>query len=246
MVCLAGLFASRGAASQDNTCAEASGCRNRVNPCEALYGGGEVRNGEVILRIAYDYDVDSSQKEAFEAGMKMWNEYRGTTKVAFEIATGNVYDLRLQKGGPRHLQDTPRADVESKQCATYEPLGSYIWYSPNGMAKVLKEASLEAAASIYAHELGHALNICHKPESPLMKAGDPKVCCHVHAKTLPHDIPKDDVLDANRCGYSMNKMARGEDALLVLVRLLRQRDRLLQRTPFRPFVPLMPLLPLLR
>jgi hypothetical protein len=238
-VCLAALFVSC-AAALDETCAGPTGCRKGMNSCESLLRGGrQDKDGLVHFRIAYDYDVDPEQKEAFKAGMQMWNKYSKETGFEFEDAETNQYDFRLQKGAPRHLQAKDRDELETKQCATYESLGSYIWYSPKGMELVIqkaatKAAGVKAAASAYAHELGHALNVCHKPESCLMRAGDSKEFCHVVAAKLPDDIPQDDRRDASICGRGARAQARDEDILLAVVKLLKDLLQLMRLIPFMP------------
>jgi hypothetical protein len=244
VVCLAGLFGSAGAASQDkpvsrnvDECAGTTGCRGGMHPNESLLRGGQVKDGRVYFYIAYDHDVDSRQKQAFKAGMEMWNKYSAKTGFEFKDAAGNQqHDFRLQKGAPRHLGKRERDDRQKKHCAAYELVGSYIWYSPRGMKAVLKK-SAKTAASVYAHELGHALNICHKPKekSPLMRAGDSNVDCDKVVADFPHDIPEGDVIDAFDCGQGMRAMARADDEVLEfeVVKLLKH-IMLLRLLPLLP------------
>lgn len=196
-----------------------------MNECESLLRGGKVKDGRVYFRIAYDFDVDPDQKKAFKAGMEMWNKHSKTTGFEFEDAKTGRHDFRLQKGAPRHLNLHHQAELETKQCATYVPLGSYIWYSPEGMKRVIEKAGLDAAASAYAHELGHALNICHKLGSDLMRAGDSEMDCDLRAKKLPREIPEGDLDDAKICGRDVRKWALEEDKEIERFRKRRQEEQ---------------------
>jgi hypothetical protein len=236
-VCLNGLFAISCAARlvtppstadlqpplyADKSCSEGPtpGCRAEVERCDSLLRGGHEVDGVVHFRIAYDHDVDRRQKEAFKMGMEMWNKRSQTTRFVFEDAATdphpnvdpNHHDFRFQRGAPRHLPD--RLVLEETKCTAYASPGSYIWYSPKSMKKVLRKVGIKGAAAAYAHELGHALNVCHKPKSPLMSVSAPDELCHVRAAKLPHEIPEGDVKDAGLCGHGARTNAQNDDKLL--------------------------------
>jgi hypothetical protein len=237
-VCLAGTIALPGAARQDKTSSAANlqnaecqdgtcvegetpGCRKQVDRCDSLLRGGREERRVVYFRIAYDYDVDPLQKQAFQKGMEMWNRHSPTTGFMFEDAKADEqHDFRLQHGAPRHLQNRP--ELEKAECAAYASPGSYIWYSPQGMNWVMDDADIEAAGRVYAHELGHALNICHKPCSLLMRPGDSDKGCLALAARLPREIPKEDLRDARTCGHGARAKARADDELLEWAKQVKQ------------------------
>jgi hypothetical protein len=225
-VCLSGLFAISIAASQDKlpgaiildqSCSRKPsfgpgdpkptlGCKSDVDKGDSLLRGGREINGLVHFRIGYDSKVDDLQKQAFKLAIRMWNKHRETTKFVFEDTSTGTPDFRLVEGAPQ-------PELERDECAGYMSEGSYIWYSTLNMSWVTRETHLEAAARVYAHELGHALNICHKSASPLMRAGELNEPCEVRAAIVLPDIPEDDVRDAWICGLGARTEARRLDEL---------------------------------
>jgi hypothetical protein len=208
------------AAALDDTCSKhpssrpgdpepTFGCRARLHADDPLLVGGYEANGLVHFRIAFDGDVEPLQKQAFEAGMAMWNRHSQTTGFVFEAhTTGNV-DFRLQRGA-RHV---PNGN-EQTDCTGYVSPGFFIWYSPEGMNWVKRDTDITAAARIYAHELGHLLNLCHKcGVTSLMREGDPDGLCRDWARTAPLDIPAEDLRDARICGLGARAIPRQSHTL---------------------------------
>jgi hypothetical protein len=216
--------------------AKATGpCRKRVYPREPVLRGGDSRDGLVYLRVAYDHDVEAEHRKAFEGGMALWNAHRYTTGFAFELAPASIIDLRLQKGAPAYVKeerpdgltviDTDRMDrTEQVKCAEYVSTGSYIWYSPNILNQLQRPTNWQnddvefllvhdrefaGLAKIYAHELGHALNIGHTTtRSSLMREGDDHKWCRDQGMTVLADMQPADISDARDCAWGVRKNPR--------------------------------------
>jgi hypothetical protein len=220
VVCLASMFAVSCAVELDPSCLSRrpgnheSGCRRKVDKDDALLVGGDERNGVVHFRVAYDPDsgVDPLQWKAFQEGMSIWNRHRKETGFHFEVATpGDPVDFWFRRGAPGHLPQPH--ELEKAGCAGYASPGSYIWYSSENMAWVKGEADIVAAARIYAHELGHTLNLCHKHGIiSIMREGDPAESCRDRAFKSPLDIQTEDLLDARFCGQGARAKARAHRA----------------------------------
>jgi hypothetical protein len=235
VVCLAGLFSISSAASQDKlpsaagmdqSCAKepafapddpkpTRGCKSDVDKNDSLLRRGRENKetGLVYFRIGYDQAVDDLQKQAFRVAMAMWNKHSRITGFVFDETPGKP-DFRLTEGAPRQFSDW--AEMEKKQCAGYMSHGSYIWYSPPLMNWVTRDEHIASAAAVYAHELGHALNICHKSGSCLMRDGHPNETCLDRGASSSLDIPADDLRDAYVCGHGARGKARKEDEQLKL------------------------------
>jgi hypothetical protein len=195
-------------------------CRRGMHPREALLHGGYVRDGRVRFRIAYDHDVEAVQRRAFQGAMALWNAHSHLTGFVFEDATSAIIDLRLQRGAPGELAKWESDKLEADICTAYAPAGPYIWYSPTGMGWMKYTTSWPTAdidfllaydpefagmARIYAQEIGHALNIDHKPGKTVMREGhSTKLCRELGIHGLA-DIQQDDVRDARACGCSVRR-----------------------------------------
>jgi hypothetical protein len=181
-------------------------CRPGMHDRDALLRGGFLRDGLVHFRIAYNWDVEPLQKRAFRKAMAMWNCHRRRTGFVFEDTTTAEVDFRLQRGAPAHLPDAD--EVEKKECSGYMSAGSYIWYSPKAMDWVKHDIDIPIAARIYAHELGHALNIWHKDGISVMREGDSGMACQHVGAVIVADIQDSDVLDAHTCACDVRRGAQ--------------------------------------
>jgi hypothetical protein len=185
-------------------------CRIRTSDRDPLIYGGVMRDGFWYLRIAYDHDVETEHLKAFEQAMASWNEHKETTRVIFQWATDAQIDLRLQRGASIHVkQEDIHSDLlaidearierdESTKCAEYVSSGPYIWYSLK-----MKAPEFLDMARIYTHELGHVLNIRHKPGTSVMHEGNDD-SCEKQAASIA-SIQPDDAWDAGRCAWGARK-----------------------------------------
>jgi len=200
-------------------------CRRGISDRDPLLYGGEMRDGFLHLRIAYDHDVEPEHRKAFQGAMALWNAHSEKTGVVFENATSPVIDLRLQRGSPIYVKgEDPDKDIskidrakiakaEETKCAEYVSRGPYIWYSrkmmywmnqpsdwPNRSVEDLlaSDDKFVGMARIYAHELGHALNIDHKSGNSVMREDKTRKCQELGMSILA-DIQPEDVRDAERC-----------------------------------------------
>jgi hypothetical protein len=176
-------------------------CRPKMHNEEGLLRGYQ-RDGMLHFRIAFDADVDPLHKQALQAAMVMWNRRSDVTGFLFEDATTDVVDISLKRGMP----STPAADkdvepVEETSCAGYRADGSYIWYSTTNTAWLKNKTDIVDAARIYAHELGHGLNLDHRANgTSVMRQGDATADCTDLARHIIADVQASDARDAHRCG----------------------------------------------
>lgn len=171
--------------------------------------------------------------------MELWNAKSPTTRVKFEWTTSEIVDLRLQRGAPIYTEqedinsdvlkiDEARIDkAEQTKCAEYVPSGPYIWYSlkimnwmtqptewPNQTIEQLMKTDPEfvGMATIYAHELGHVLNIRHKPGESVMHENANETCKKLGMSILA-PIQPDDTSDARRCFWGARDKLREPGAV---------------------------------
>ena len=203
LVTVAVLTVSCAAQGRSSVVMPADGCRPRVHPNDAILTGGyTASDSRLHFRIAYDHDVGPFQKKAFHQAMAMWNEHSRVTEVVFEETTTADVDFRLQRGASILLEDP--AKVEQDKCSAYFSGGSYIWYSPANMDWVKTDADIPAAARIYAHELGHVLNVYDQEgRDSVMHGGDPQTSCQQLASVVLRDITVDDAERARRCAHGL-------------------------------------------
>lgn len=200
-------------------------CRKGISDRDPLLYGGYMRDGFLRFRIAYDHDVEPEHRKAFQGAMALWNAHSERTGVVFEDATSPIVDLRLQRGAPIYVKrEDPDSDIseidrakiakaEETKCAEYVSRGPYIWYSrkmmnwmtqpsdwPNRSVEYLlgNDYKFVGMARIYAHELGHALNIDHKAGISVMRENKNRECQELGMSILA-DIQPEDVWDAQRC-----------------------------------------------
>lgn len=177
---------------------------------------GYLRDGYVRLRIEFEHD-DSLHKQAFQLAMARWNSQSDVTGFMFEEATLNMLsDIRVRKIDQPPAATAQGASQAEEDCATYSNQGSFIWYSPANADWLQTKADIPAAASVYAHELGHALGLTHKPaDSPsLMRKGNKKMLCRTIANALPREVPTADAKNAYKCGCRLRLTAQGENPTL--------------------------------
>jgi predicted nucleotidyltransferase len=217
--CLATLLASACAA-------KAGPCRTRIYDREAVLYGGYTRDGILHLRVAYDYDVDPEHQKAFQGAMDLWNAHTEQTRIVFEETTDALVDIRLQRGAPDYVEEVrpdglSRIDegrinaAERDTCAEYVSRGSYIWYSRGILDQMTQESTwlksdvksllkgndeFKGLARIYAHELGHALNLAHRKKdiNSVMREGHTGKLCSQVAAGIP-EIQKEDWQNAQAC-----------------------------------------------
>lgn len=200
---LAVACAARSMTRQDAT------CRPRIDDDEGILRGD--RRGDFLyFRVGYASDVEPLQKKAFQAGMAMWNRHSQLTGFVFEDATSTDADFRLQRGAPPLPPNTQRTEpIEKTDCAGFMTDGSFIWYSPPGMEWVRSDTDVANAARIYAHELGHGLNLKHKTGGrSVMHEGDLGTGCRDLATFILTDVQDSDARAAHRCGYGVRLKAQ--------------------------------------
>jgi hypothetical protein len=208
-------------------CAKLGPCRQRIYDREAVLYGGYMRDGLLHLRVAYDYDVEPEHRKAFQGGMALWNEHKETTRIVFVESTDALVDIRLQRGAPAYVEEV-RADglnkideariseAERETCAEYVSRGSYIWYSRGILERMhqpsnwLKSDDIQSLlkgnhefrglAKVYAHELGHAMNLDHSKTTSIsvMREGDKGEWCWKLAAAIP-EIQEEDKNNAYNC-----------------------------------------------
>jgi hypothetical protein len=215
-------------------------CRESIYDTEAVLYGGDLRTGLVHFRIAYDHDVDPEHRKAFQGGMALWNAHSQKTGFVFEDATSATIDIRLQRGAPAYVKgerpdgkteiDKERIEKEEQaKCAEYVSTGSYIWYSRNILRQIkpsmnwrdsdverllLQDGAFRGLAKIYAHELGHALNLDHKSTGDsLMRQGDEGQWCRDLGGSIIADIQPRDVQEAHDCACHVRRNLREPGAV---------------------------------
>jgi hypothetical protein len=188
-------------------------CRPRMHPEEGLLRG-ELRGDFLHFRVGYVGKVAPLHKAAFKAGMAMWNRHSHITGFVFEEAASlEDADFRLEAGAPamppNAKEDEP---IEETSCAGYRTDGSHIWYSTTNTNWLMRDTDIPDAARIYAHELGHGLNLDHKTfGSSVMHQGDAGSDCRDLASVIIADVQESDANDAHRCGCAIRLKARGQD-----------------------------------
>jgi hypothetical protein len=183
------------------TSAKVWNCRPRINPNESVHlGGYRDAAGKVHFTVSYDRDVQPAQRVAFRAAMKMWNAYSESTLIVLEETTSGEVDFLVRRGAPR---SKARFRDEDGTCSSYESDGSLIWYSPSNMAWA--DADLPAAARIYAHEIGHGLNIDHKSGQSVMVGSTGEDPCRYMGNTVLMDVQQSDADDAYHCAHYMHR-----------------------------------------
>lgn len=173
-------------------------CRTTMNPTESLrVGGYRAPDGKLHFRVVYDDNVDVPQRMAFQRAMTMWNRYSAVTRIVLKESAARDADFRVRRGAP-----ALRSAVRHSTCASYESNGSYFWYSETGMEWVL--ADLGAAARIYAHEIGHALNLAHKDGYSVMREGTTVDNCYELGSSTLAEVQPADAEDVRRCAHAMH------------------------------------------
>jgi hypothetical protein len=192
------------------------GCKIGVHPEEGLLRG-VLHHDLWHFRVAYVGELDSGHRKAFQDGMAMWNRHRYVTGFAFEDATSTKdvdsttdVDFRYIAGLPPVPPDAKKGEtVEKTSCAGFGPAGSYVWYSLTNS----KWANDPGAARIYAHELGHGLNLDHQQAlgvPSVMREGDTGSDCRILAKDVLADIQSSDAINAFICGCGIRLKPRKE------------------------------------
>jgi hypothetical protein len=180
-------------------------CRPRMNPTESLrLGGYRTPDGKLHFKVVYEKNVQKIQKQAFQEAMAMWNRQSDVTRIVLEDGAPGDSDFELRRGAP-----ASRRQVEALTCASYEPDGSYIWYSESAMDWVGPDPStVHAAARIYAHEIGHALNVDHKEGLTVMREGNTQKYCEHLGSVILADVQPADADDVRDCAHPMHLSER--------------------------------------
>jgi Matrixin len=180
-------------------------CRREMNDLDALLRGGYVRDGLLHFRIGYDHDVQPLQKQAFQAAMSSWNRVSHVSGFVFEDTRTADIDFRLQRGAS--VLDPKAIQLDKEKCAGYMSAGSFIWYSRFNMAWVENDTQVPDAARIYAHELGHALNLDHNAHSDLMREGNAGTACRDLGTSILGDVRDEDARHARTCACDVRRNA---------------------------------------
>jgi hypothetical protein len=188
-------------------------CRPKLHPDEGLLRG-ELRGDFLHFRVGYVGKVDPLHWAAFKAGMAMWNRHSHITGFVFEEAASPAdADFRLEAGAPAVPPNAKEGDpIEETSCAGYRTDGSHIWYSLTNTTWLTRDTDIPDAARIYAHELGHGLNLDHKTfGTSVMHEGNKGSDCRDLAGVILADVQDSDASDAHRCGCAIRLKARGQD-----------------------------------
>jgi hypothetical protein len=184
-------------------------CRPKIHPDEGILRGsldGDFR----YFRIHFDRSVPKRHREVFHAAMGMWNRQSHVTGFVFDDEpSAKAADFRVTRGLP---SPPPNAGADQPTemtiCSGFRTDKSSIWYSQNTFHWVKTDADVAAAARIFAHELGHGLNIDHKTSSSVMRQGNPETYCDVLARSMLMDVQEYDARDAFRCGCGIRLKPR--------------------------------------
>ena len=199
-VCDVAAQAGQAGQAAPDKAAPAGNCRGAINPAESVrFGGYRSNDGKLQFRIAYDRSVTPFHEEAFQKAIAMWNRYTDLTGIVLEDRTRGDADFRVQLGAPPR-----RRGVESTTCASYESNGSFIWISALAMTEIVQARDVQAAARIYAHELGHALNVRHKTGQSVMVEGDPQAGCLDLGTKILTEVQRADAEDVLKCAHSVH------------------------------------------
>lgn len=183
-------------------CPPGATCRQVANPVEAVCSPVASGNDGLIRYTVFFNSKDSSQIAAFILAMDMWNRFSSVTGIRFE-KTENKKKAHLQfQAGKESSNPANRA------CAAYDPGGSLIWFSEPLMRWA--GSSPKIAARVYAHELGHALALCHLPRkgavSSVMHEGPEKETeCREVGETELTDVQLTDAELVQMCAQRVRK-----------------------------------------
>jgi hypothetical protein len=175
-------------------------CRQVANPVEAVCSPVP-RGKDGLIRYTVFFNTDDrSQIDAFVLAMDMWNCYSSVTGIRFDKTSNkSKAHLQLQRG-------IKSGDPANRACAAYEPGGSYILFSAPLMDWA--GSSPKIAARVYAHELGHALALCHFPReneaSSIMHEGPEQECRKVAENQLT-DVRLTDAELAHKCAKGVRE-----------------------------------------
>jgi hypothetical protein len=196
-------------------------CASRVFASEAVCLPVPPGKDGLIRYTVFINTDDRSQIDAFVLAMDMWNCYSSVTGIRFDRTLDKEKaHLQLQRGKESD-------DPLNRACAAFEPVGSYVWFA----APLMNWAgsSPKIAARVYAHELGHALALCHLPRkkkaSSIMHKGpehEEKDCRKV-AKTQLTDIQLSDAELVRMCVKHVREQCEKDRHKEQLERLLKNK-----------------------
>jgi hypothetical protein len=153
-------------------CPPGAVCRQVANPVEAICSPVPAGTDDIVRYTVFLNSKDTVQIAAFTLAMDMWNSRSELTGVKFEKTSDKkTAQLQFQKG----QQSNNPGD---RACAAYDPASSLIWYTAGQMRWAAD--SPRTAAKVYAHELGHALALCHLPREG-------------HSTSIMHDGPEQEM-----------------------------------------------------
>ena len=185
------------------------GCRLGIHPEEGILRG-VLRDGFWRFRVGYVGKIDAAHRRAFKEGVAMWNRHSHVTGFMFEDATSKTdVDFRLIAGAPAGQPDAKAGDpIEKTSCSGFKPPGSHVWYSTMNS----DWADDADAARLYAHELGHGLNLDHWLElsDSVMHEGDSGMDCRILAAHVIDEIQESDAINAFICGCGVRLKVPGQ------------------------------------
>jgi hypothetical protein len=183
-------------------CPRDTPCRKVANPVEAVCSRVAAGQDGLIRYTVFFNSRDTAQVTAFTLAMGMWNCYSSVTGIKFE---------RTEDKRKAHIQFQEGKESNNpanRACAAYDPGGSLIWYSQALMEWA--RSSPQIAARVYAHELGHALALCHFPRkgkaSSIMHEGpERETDCRRVAEYELTDVQIADAESARDCARGVQK-----------------------------------------
>jgi hypothetical protein len=169
----------------------AENCRSTSSGESIRWSGWVGEDGKVHYTIGYASGVSSAHIGAFQHAINQWNLHSDDSGIVLEETSG-VPDIEIRVNN----------EISPPACAGYEQYGSYIWFSPAYMAFVVNYP--ETAATIYAHEIGHALGLAHHSGNTIMNTAlfPAGTCLSAAESQVPNTVQYDDAMDARDCAYA--------------------------------------------
>lgn len=168
----------------------ASNCREFYSDEAVRIGGHVGSDGYVHYTIGYSSEVASAQIEAMQRAINLWNSRTATTRTVFdEIGYSGGGDFEFVGRSPG-----------TGFCTGYVRQGSVIFYDMGQMGWA--GSDLDAAAGLYAHELGHGIGLDHKGYGSIMYDGNALQTCEQKGQDIASaGVTQGDASDAHGCAY---------------------------------------------